>query len=125
MPVDYKFFCFSGRMGFFKIDIDRFGGHSEKFFDRELNELNLIERGLKQHQGKIDLPDCFMDMVRVAELLSANFDFMRVDLYSTKKKIYFCELTPYPGGVSAKFEPDSFAYIFGEKWSFRITKEGS
>jgi hypothetical protein len=119
VPVDYKFFCFSGRMDFFKIDFARFEGHSEKFFDRELNGLDLVEVGLKRYQGKIDLPNDFEEMVRVAESLSEGFDFMRVDLYSTKNKIYFSELTPYPGGVSAKFEPDSFDYVFGEKWKWK------
>jgi TupA-like ATPgrasp len=116
VPLDYKFFCFSGRMEFFKIDFERFEGHSEKFFDRELNGLNLFEVGLKLYQGKIDLPDNLKDMVRVAESLAEGFDFIRVDLYSVGNKIYFSELTPYPGGVSSKFEPDSFDYIFGEKW---------
>lgn len=116
VPVDYKFFCFSGRMEFFKIDFARFEDHSEKFFDRELNGLDLVEVGLKRYQGKIDLPDDFEEMVRVAESLAEGFDFMRVDLYSAENKIYFSELTPYPGGVSAKFEPDSFDYVFGEKW---------
>lgn len=115
-PLDYKFFCFSGCVEFFKIDFDRFEGHSEIFFDRDLNRLDLFEQGLKQYQGNIELPDNFEDMVRVAETLSEGFDFMRVDLYSANNKIYFSELTPYPGGVSAKFEPDSFDYVFGEKW---------
>lgn len=115
-PVDYKFFCFSGRMEFFKIDFDRFEGHSERFFDRKLNGLDLFEVGLKLHQGKIDLPANLDEMIRVAESLSEGFDFMRVDLYNTKNKIYFSELTPYPGGVSAKFEPDSWDLVFGEKW---------
>jgi hypothetical protein len=115
-PDDYKFFCFSGRVEFLKIDFDRFEGHAEKFFDRDLNRLDLVERGLKQYQGKIDLPDNIKDMIRVAESLSEGFDFIRVDLYNVKNKIYFGEFTPYPGGVSAKFEPDSFDYVFGEKW---------
>lgn len=119
-PVDYKFFCFSGRMEFFKIDFDRFDGHSEKFFDRNLKKLNLVEVGLKQYLGEISLPDNFKDMISLAESLSEGFDFIRVDLYSVENRIYFSELTPYPGGISAKFEPDSFDYVFGEKWKQKI-----
>jgi len=116
-PLDYKFFCFSGRMEFFKIDFDRFEGHSEKFFDRDSNKLDLYEKGLKQYQQEITLPDNFEDMIQVAESLAQGFDFIRVDLYNVyKNKIYFSELTPYPGGIAAKFEPDSFDYVFGEKW---------
>ena len=106
-------------MEFFKIDFDRFEGHSERFFDRELNKLDLFEVGLKLYQGKIDLPDNFKDLVHVAESLAEGFDFIRVDLYSVENKIYFSELTPYPGGVSAVFEPDNFDYVFGEKWKWK------
>jgi len=116
VPVDYKFFCFSGRVEFFKIDFGRFEDHSTKYFDRDLNGLDLVEVGLKLYKGEIDIPDNFEDMIRVAVSLSKGFDFIRVDLYNSNKNIYFSELTPYPGGVSDKFEPDSFDYIFGDKW---------
>ncbi len=119
LPVDYKFFCFSGRMEFFKIDFDRFDGHSEKFFDRELNGLDFFEVGLIPYQGEINLPYNFEEMICVAESLADGLDFIRVDLYSVGNKIYFSELTPYPGGVSAKFEPESFDYLFGEKWTWK------
>jgi hypothetical protein len=115
-PLDYKFYCFAGRFEFFKIDFDRFEAHSEKFFDRDLNKLDLFEKGLRQYHGKIELPHNFNDMVRVAESLAKGFNFIRVDLYSIGGKIFFSELTPYPGGVSAKFVPDIYDYAFGKKW---------
>jgi len=120
VPVDYKFFCFSGRVEFFKIDFSRFEAHSEKFFDRNFIKLDLFEQGLRQHHGKIDLPRNIDEMIAYAESLGAGFDFIRVDLYSIGEKIYFGELTAYPGGTSAKFEPDYYDYLFGEKWKYNI-----
>jgi hypothetical protein len=35
-------------------------------------------------------------MVKVAKALSADFDFMRVDLYSVSGQVYFGELTCTP-----------------------------
>ncbi len=119
LPEDYKFFCFSGRMEFFKVDFDRFGDHSEKFFDKELNSLDLFEHGLKLYRGTVNLPENFAEMIRVAEFMAEGFDFIRVDLYSVGNNIYFGELTPYPGGVSAKFESEHFDYVFGEKWKVK------
>jgi hypothetical protein len=119
VPTDYKFFCFSGSMQYFKLDFDRFEDHVESFFDRESRKLDLIEVGLKAHQGRIDLPANLQDMVRLAESLSEGFDFMRVDFYNINNKIYFGELTPYPGGVSAKFDPDCYDYAFGAKWPLK------
>lgn len=119
VPVDYKLFCFSGQIEYFKIDFDRFEGHSEVFFDKELNRLNLVEKGLILYQGDIDLPAKFDDMIRVAVSLSEGFDFIRVDLFYVNNKIFFSELTPYPGGVSAVFVPDKYDYDFGEKWKHK------
>lgn len=116
LPVDYKFFCFSGRMEFFKMDFNRYENHMEAFFDRNCNRLELIEVGLKAYPAKIVFPTNIRDMIRVAESLSAEYDFMRIDLYSKDNKIFFGECTPYPGGVSARFEPESYDYIFGSKW---------
>lgn len=118
-PLDYKLFCFSGRMEFFKIDFDRFEGHSEVFFDKKLNRLDLFEYGLKRYQGQIDLPHNFDKIIRVAESLSAEFDFIRVDLYNVGDKIYFGELTCYPSGGTARFVPEEYDFIFGKKWKIR------
>jgi len=41
---------------------------------------------------------------------------MRVDLYNVEDKIYFSELTPYPGGVTTRFLPESQDYLLGGKW---------
>lgn len=118
-PVDYKFFCFAGQMEFFKVDLDRHEDHSERFFDRDFNELNVLEVGLKHYKGRVNLPDNIKEMITISESLSDGFDFIRVDLYSAKDKIFFGELTPYPGGVSARFEPDSYDFIFGDKWKIQ------
>ena len=58
-------------------------------------------------------------MLLVAESLAEGFDFMRVDLYCIENLIYFGELTPYPNGVTAKFEPASFDCVLGEKWKWK------
>jgi len=52
----------------------------------------------------------------LAESLAEDFDFIRVDLYDVDDKIYFGELTPYPGGVSAQFLPISADKALGELW---------
>ena len=41
---------------------------------------------------------------------------MRVDLYNMEDRIYVGEFTPYPGGVSVKFDPESLDFALGEKW---------
>ncbi len=56
-------------------------------------------------------------MVQTAEALGRPFDFMRVDLYSTRGKVWLGELTPYPASGTIQYEPRQFdAYLAG-RWS--------
>lgn len=115
-PVDYKFFCFSGRVEFFKVDVDRFGAHSARYFDKNLNPLELREVGFELSDGRVVLPGNIARMFAVAQILSKGFDFMRVDLYSVDGDIFFGELTPYPGGISNRLEPVTYDALFGDMW---------
>lgn len=116
VPLDYKFFCFSGRVEFFKMDFERFEDHATMFFDRELQPLNLVEVGLRTYEKKAAVPENVEEMIQLAESLAKDFDFIRVDLYTVNRQIYFSELTAYPGGISAKFSNDEYDRKFGEKW---------
>jgi len=118
VPTDYKFFCFSGKMEYFKMDFARFEDHATQWFDRKLNRLTLVEIGLKVHDREVRLPENLRDMVQVAENLATGFDFIRVDLYHLGSRIYFSELTPYPGGVATAFSDERYDREFGEKWQW-------
>jgi hypothetical protein len=118
VPEDYKFFCYSGRAEFCKVDFDRFEDHSEAFFDKGLKPLHLFGLGIKQYCGKFAFPDNYKDMVRVAESLAKGIDFIRVDLYSVGGQIYFGELTCYHGGGLIALSPRRYDLLFGEKWKY-------
>ena len=55
-------------------------------------------------------------LIKVAEDLSKDFPFVRVDLYMVKDKIYFGELTFYPWSGYVQFNPDSFDYLLGKEF---------
>jgi len=69
---------------------------------------------LPRYSGEFKVPSNYKEMIRVAESLAAGFDFIRVDLYNIENKIFFGELTPYPGGVNTKFLPVSQDYLLGK-----------
>lgn len=119
-PKDFKFFCFSGRVEYIQVSFDRFENPSERMLDRDFNILD-IYNGVKLYDGKIEPPIGFSKMIEIAETLSSNFDFIRVDLYTIKGKIYFGELTCYPAGGLAPFVPREWDFIFGEKWHIEKT----
>lgn len=117
-PKDYKFFCFSGRVEYLLIVYDRFVNHREKHFTRDFIPLDLWN-GSEQYPGPFVKPDNLKSMIQIAEKLAADFDFMRVDLYSMQGKIYFSELTCYPSGGWCPFVPRKWDFIFGEKWHLK------
>ena len=54
-------------------------------------------------------------MIRVAETLSADFPYARIDLFYCGGKVYFGEITFYHGGAFERFDPPEFDRVFGEK----------
>lgn len=118
VPVDYKFYCFSGRVEVVTIHYDRFIQHKTRAFDREFVPRD-FRYDFEQWIGECERPPEFEVMIEIAEKLSEKFAFMRVDLYSVRDKVYFSELTPYPGGVSTKFLPAHEDRILGERWKER------
>jgi hypothetical protein len=116
-PVDFKFYCFSGKVEIVTLHIDRFGEYKTRAFNRNFEPLRFRE-SFKQWDGEFGRPLSFEKMVKLAELLAADFDFIRVDLYHIDGMVYFGELTPYPGGVSSLrgFDVLELNHVFGEKW---------
>lgn len=114
-PTDYKFYCFSGRVEFVTVHFDRFIEHKTRSFNRDFNPYDFTYH-FNQWDGECLRPQNFNTMINLAEALSDGIDFIRVDLYNVSGRIYFGELTPYPGGVSTRFLPASRDYALGEKW---------
>ena len=103
--LDYKFFCFDGKPEFIKVDFDRFSNHTANFYDEKWNLIDMREKGYKNYQMKCEKPKNFEKMLEIAEVLSKNFQFVRVDLYNVDGKIYFGELTFTPASGKHAFEP--------------------
>lgn len=102
-PVDYKFFCFDGKMEIFKIDYNRFTKRAANYYNKNCEFLNIGKiNSTPDPSIKLVLPDNFNEMVEITEKLSNNIPFLRVDLYSVNNQIYFGELTFYP---SSGIEP--------------------
>ena len=55
-------------------------------------------------------------MIEISEILSKNFEFVRVDLYEINNKIYFGEFTFAPEGANSMFTPIKYEYEIGKNW---------
>lgn len=68
-------------------------------------------------------PANYEEMKRIAEILSAEFDFVRVDLYEINGKVYFGEMTFTPGCGLCGFRPDAWDYTLGELWHLDTSRK--
>jgi hypothetical protein len=96
-PNDYKFFCFEGIPKLIQVDYSRFTKHSRSIYDMDWN-LTPYKIRYPQIPVTIPKPKGFQEMIVIARKLSADFQFCRVDLYNVDGKIYFGEITLFPGG---------------------------
>lgn len=113
--IDYKFMCFQGEP---KV-IFTCTGRCEKdglkvtFFDTDWNKLN-FERHYPSSCKEIKRPQNLKLMIQISKKLSEGFSFVRVDFYEIKGRVYFGELTFFPGNGMEEFEPVEWDYILGE-----------
>lgn len=112
---DYKFFCFDGKVKCFKVDFGRFEEHHANWYDVNGNLLSYGEIVCPPcFEATIDLPEDLSKMIEIAEILSPNYPFLRVDLYYVNGKIYFGELTFYPASGLLRFTDDEWDKQMGE-----------
>ncbi len=109
---DYKFMCFDGKVKCIFTCTDRFdcGGLKVTFFDKEWNKLPFT-RSYPASEKNIPQPVNLNKMIELAEVLSKDIPFVRVDFYEISGKIYFGELTFFPGSGFEAFQP----YEYDEK----------
>lgn len=115
VPRDYKFFVFHGEVNLIQVNIDRFSNHRKTIFSREWK---ILDFEFNYPKGEpIEKPHNLSEMIQIAEELSQEFDFIRVDLYNPGKgKIKFGELTVAPGSGRGWFKPKKYDFEIGNYW---------
>lgn len=112
---DYKFFCFSGEVKFFKVDYDRYTSHRANYYDLNKKFLPFYEAMFPSDKNKdIEFPDNLQDMIELAKIVSKNKLFVRVDFYNCSGKIYFGEITFFPSGGFGVIEPYEWDLKIGD-----------
>jgi TupA-like ATPgrasp len=114
-PIDYKFFCFAGKVRFIQADFDRLTAHKRNIYDCDWNLLDVQYR-LPKKPDAADRPRNLSEMKSIAEQLSDGIDFVRVDLYDLGDRVVFGELTNYPVSGNGRFQPGEWDLTFGSYW---------
>lgn len=111
---DYKIFCFNGKPEYVEVDFNRHIEHKLNPYDFNWNALNFCDSSKNDYSANINKPERLDDIKRIAEILSNDIPYLRVDFYSIYSKIYVGELTFYPGSGFIKFEPMSTDLKYGK-----------
>ena len=112
--TDYKFMCFNGICKCIFTCTDRYSkdGLKVTFYDTKWNILP-FERHYKSRKEPEKKPDRLDEMIRLAEILSKDIPFVRVDFYLINNEIFFGEMTFYPGSGFEEFTPFKWDEILG------------
>lgn len=113
-PWDYSFFAYNNPAGFdYSYAIVTPDGRAAAFTrEGEMLSSRIGQAELAAHLH----PANFAEMVSVARALSAEFDFVRVDLYSVGKRVYFGELTCTPHQGYGRIEEVRRQKMRDEMW---------
>lgn len=111
---DYKFLCFNGKVKTLFVCSNRNSKNGLKidFYDTDW-KLMPFERHYPSSGIKIDKPKNYDKMIELSEKLSKDISFLRVDFYEVNSKLYFGELTFYPGSGFEEFTPESYDLLLG------------
>lgn len=110
---DFKILCFNGQPWYIIVDKDRYIDHKRNFYTTSWERVS-VTTDHEQFETPYPKPKNFEEMMEVARKLSADFPFVRVDLYNIDGKIYFGELTFYPWTGYVQFTPDEFDFTLGK-----------
>lgn len=112
---DYKFYCFNGRALYCQVIADRNAKETIDFFDRDWKHQEFIGLNSMAEPAikPIIKPVNYEKMLELADSLSKDIPFVRVDFYNIKGQIYFGEMTFYPASGFGKFSPSKWNQIMG------------
>ena len=98
-----------------EVDFNRYIKHKLNPYDFDWNPLNFCDSSKNDYDANIPKPKRQMDMKAIAEKLSRDMDFLRVDFYSIGDRIFIGELTLCPGSGFIAFDPKEMDLHLGGK----------
>lgn len=112
MPQDYKIYCYNGVAKCILVCTEREKKLRLDYFDLDWNYIEYAKEEYRSNK-KIEKPRNLDTMIKIAEDLSNEFKFVRVDLYNINGRIYFGELTFTPACGLVNYNTDEALEILG------------
>lgn len=114
--TDYKFFCFNGIPKYIYVSNDLIHDRQAQigFFYLDGSKMPLTRDDYTDIPS-VELPSFFDEMKTMAEDLSKDFPFVRVDFFLANDTYYFAELTFTPGACMMPFNPEKYDLEWGKE----------
>lgn len=114
--TDYKFFCFNGKPRYIYVSNDLIHDRQAQigFFYLDGTKMPLTRDDYADIPS-VELPAFFEKMMAMAENLSTDFPFVRVDFFLANNTYYFAELTFTPGACMMPFNPEKYDLEWGKE----------
>lgn len=116
---DYKIFNFT-RGGYcmhqiIQVDYGRFSEHKRRFYNANWEKINMTIGGYPDDETVIiEKPKVLEKLLELAGTLSKGTKFLRTDFYIVNDRIYFGEMTFYPGDGQEVVLPPEMDLKMGE-----------
>lgn len=110
--IDYKFFCFHGKVEFIQLSGKIDGCSYVSYYDLNFNKLDIKTNFFENYNFK--KPLLLDEMILIAANLAENFIHIRIDLYVVNGQIFFGEYTFHNCGGIIHFEPEIWNSKFGD-----------
>ncbi len=113
-PDEYNILCFRGEARLIVYHQEQFDHHRNGLYDLNWNRLPVL---YGYPPGERARPENLGEIVRVAEAIAKNFDFVRIDLNSDGvRSIRFGEITFTPNNAMRRFSDFKFDLALGKNF---------
>ncbi len=115
--IDYKVFCFDGIPKLIQVDFDRFSDHKRNLYTPEWDFIDETVAYPNDRNAEIPKPKTLGKMLETAQVLSKEFQQVRVDFYALDNRLIFGEMTFSHGAGYLKYGSEEFEKRMGNWWN--------
>lgn len=113
--VDYKLFCLNGEVAFIQLTDTYENKTYQNYYDKNWKQYNVKHGTHDNSPRELKKPKPLKKMIKIAEQISRDFPFVRVDFFYNNLHLYIGEITFFPNAGFKKYRPQSFDTQMGEK----------
>ena len=117
--LEFRFFCFHGKVKFIMVDSETERGKRSSIYDTNWNRIPA--RWFDPEGNDVEKPEDLSRFIDIVEKLATQIDFIRIDTYIKGNALYFGEFTFTPNAGKAKIFPQEYDELWGSYWTYDMS----